>query len=93
MYNTEAVGASKTFFDKMLNHVDHCFDDKKTGIMAANIGEVVLAFTNTISAAEFKELSDRAKSFNSELVCTVYDIKTCRCTITVFRVYPSSMSG
>jgi len=71
----ERLGESKTFFNKMLKDVDHCFDEAKTGIKATDIGEVVLACTSTISAAEFKELSDRAKTFNSDLVFTVFDIQ------------------
>jgi ABC-type cobalamin/Fe3+-siderophores transport system ATPase subunit len=71
----ERVGESKTFFNKLLKDVDHCFDESKTGIQAAEITEVVLAFTSTISAEEHKALSDRVHSFNASAELTVFDIQ------------------
>jgi len=71
----ERVGESKTFFNKLLKDVDHCFDEAKTGIKAADVTEVVLAFTSSVSAEEFKELADRVRSFHQEAVLTVFDIQ------------------
>jgi hypothetical protein len=71
----ERIGESKTFFNKLLKDVDHCFDESKTGVKSSDIGEVVLAFTGSVSAEEFKSLSERVRSFNSEAVLTVFDIQ------------------
>jgi len=71
----ERLENSKTFLEKLLKDIEHCFDEKKTGIGIKNIGQIILACTEKITPEDFQQLKEKVEAYNSETKLEVYDIQ------------------
>lgn len=71
----ERLGKSKSFFEKLLKDIEHCFKEKKTSINKNNIEKVILAFTETISTEEYTQLKEKTFTFNPETQFEILNIQ------------------
>lgn len=66
---------SKTFIEKLLKDIDHCFNEEKSGISKSNIESIILACNEDISANEYKSLKEKVKTYNADTLLEVYNIQ------------------
>src|SRR5437868_9096869 len=71
----EKLVGSKSFFEKLLKDVDHCFDEKETTISKSKIAKIILAYTETISAEEYDQLKEKVSAYNSQAELEVFNIQ------------------
>ena len=71
----EKLGNSKTFLEKLLKDVAHCFDEEKTGINKKDIEKIILACNEDISPSDFKQLKAKIEEYNAETTLGIYDIQ------------------
>lgn len=71
----ERLGQSKTFFEKLLADVDHCFNEKATTIPQEKIIKVILACNEKISVAEYEKLNTKVQDHQPEAVLDVLNIQ------------------
>lgn len=60
----EKLGKSKSFMEKLLKDVDHCFDVGGTKINKDKIEKIILACNEKISAEDYNSLSTKVKAHN-----------------------------
>ncbi|WGQ13784.1 hypothetical protein [Sphingobacterium faecium] len=60
----ERIGNSKSFLDKLLKDIDHCFQEGKTKISNEKIAEVILACNEKVSSEEYELLKTKVNSYN-----------------------------
>ena len=72
----ERLGKCKTFLEKLLKDVSHCFDEKKTKVNKNNIEQIILACNEVISPSDLVQLKARAEEFNPETKLEVYNIQS-----------------
>ncbi len=71
----ERIGASKSFFEKLLKDIEHCFNEIETTISKDKIDKVYLACTEKISVDEYDLLHQKVKSYNSDTKLDVLTIQ------------------
>lgn len=71
----ERLGGSKTFFEKLLKDVEHCFKEDVTAIEKEKIEKVILACNEKISAEEHKLLNTKVKSYNPDTKFEILNIQ------------------
>ncbi|MFY7988124.1 MAG: hypothetical protein ACOVNP_04520, partial [Flavobacterium sp.] len=65
--------SSKSFFEKLIKDVEHCFNEIETTISKDKIEKVYLACNEKVSVEEYELLNQKVKSYNSD---TKLDILT-----------------
>ncbi len=71
----ERLGESKTFFDKLVKDIDHCFKEETTTIEKNKIEKVILACNEKVSVEEYNQLNDKVKSLNPDTKFEVLNIQ------------------
>lgn len=71
----ERLGKSKTFFEKLLKDVDHCFKEDVTTIEKDKIEKVILACNEKVSVEEYNQLNDKVKSINPDTKFEIFNIQ------------------
>jgi hypothetical protein len=68
-YTTLKRTDNKTkFFNKLVDDIDHCFNENETKIPAKDISRIILAFTSKITASEVSKLLKKVRNYNEK--CT-----------------------
>lgn len=62
----EKIGKSKSFFNKLSEDIDHCFNQEQTRISKDKIVKVILACNEKVNPKEFDLLQEKIKLHNSE---------------------------
>lgn len=71
----ERVGNSRSFMDKLLSNIDHCFNEKATKIPKNKVRKIILACNENINTAEDLLLKTKIAEHNSETEFEVYSIQ------------------
>lgn len=71
----EKLDGSKTFIEKLLKDVEHCFDEEKSGIRNTDIESIFLACNEAVKAEEYDSLKEKVQTFNRETSLEIYDIQ------------------
>lgn len=71
----EKLGKSKTFFKKLSEDIDHCFQENKTKISKEKIAKAILACNEKITVEEYNLLNAKVKSYHVEAEIEVLNIQ------------------
>ena len=71
----ERLGESKSFFEKLLRDIDHCFKEDITTIEKEKIEKVILACNERVSTEEYNLLNTKVKSYNPDTKFEVLNIQ------------------
>ncbi|WJS95284.1 hypothetical protein NYQ10_02240 [Flavobacterium johnsoniae] len=71
----EKLGKSKSFFEKLIKDIDHCFKEDVTTIAKNKIEKVILACNEKITAEEHNLLNNKVKSYNPDTMFEVLNIQ------------------
>ncbi|HUM52058.1 MAG TPA: hypothetical protein PK431_09595 [Chitinophagales bacterium] len=71
----EKLKKSKSFFKKLTEDINHCFDEKETTISKEKIEKIVLACTDKISPEEDRQFREKIKSYNPETTLEILNIQ------------------
>ncbi|HMK17608.1 MAG TPA: ATP-binding protein [Chitinophagaceae bacterium] len=71
----EKLGKSKSFIEKLLKDITHCFDEEETSIDKKDIERIILACTEEVNPSELEQLKARVRKFNTETKLEVYNIQ------------------
>jgi len=71
----EKLEKNKSFFQKLSNDIDHCFDEGKTGIPNEKIAKVVLACNEKITVEEHSLLNAKVSSYCTEAKLELFNIQ------------------
>lgn len=71
----EKIGESKSFFNKLVKDIEHCFKEDETKIKKEKIEKVVLACNEKINTEEYNKLNTIVKSFNPHTKIDVLNIQ------------------
>lgn len=71
----DKLDGAKTFIDKLVKDIEHCFDEKKTSIKNEDVEKVILACTSKIDTDEHSRLKKKVKHYNASAEFEVLDIQ------------------
>ena len=71
----DILDGKKSFFKKLEEDIEHCFNETKTGIQKDKIERVILACTSKIGPNEFQKLEEKVRLYNSQTTLRLFDIQ------------------
>lgn len=71
----EKISTGETFFKKLKNDIEHCFNVSVTGINKTDISKVILGFTEKLKPKEHKELKAKVNKHSPQAQLIVYSIQ------------------
>lgn len=71
----EKLGKSKSFIEKLLKDVDHCFNEDATKISKDKIEKIILACNEKVSAEDYNLLNIKVKSHNRSTKLEILNIQ------------------
>jgi hypothetical protein len=71
----ERLSSGLTFFKKLEKDLNHCFDEKTTGINKSKIVKIILAFTEEIKPSEVDELKKKLREYNPSTELALYSVQ------------------
>lgn len=71
----EKIRNGSSFFAKLKEDIDHCFNHAETNIPNDKISLVILAFTERIDPGEFNQLTNQLKKHNPTADLKIYSIQ------------------
>lgn len=69
------LGESKSFFEKLVKDIDHCFKQQTTKIDKEKIEKIILACNEKISTEEYEQLVNKVKSYNHQTDFEIFTIQ------------------
>lgn len=71
----EKLGGAKSFIEKLLKDVEHCFNVQATKIAKEEIEQIILACNEEITPSDLKQLKEKIGEYSSNANLEVYDIQ------------------